>query len=82
MSRRADPDRIYLARRAAQFRRLVDDQHIEELDAEHWIRAWEREAESRGVDRLAGSFLREGEQVDRDTCRLGGRRRVPSLLGR
>jgi len=46
--RRTDPQRIYIARRAARFRRLVDGDHLDELDAEHWISRWEREAEASG----------------------------------
>jgi capsular polysaccharide biosynthesis protein len=35
--RRAKPEKIYLARRAATFNRLVAERHLDELDAEHWI---------------------------------------------
>jgi hypothetical protein len=58
MARRADPERIYLARRAATFRRLVDDDHLGELDAEHWIAAWEREAEASGRQRRRSLLVR------------------------
>jgi hypothetical protein len=58
--RKPDPERIYLARRAAQFRRLMDEQRLDELGAEQWIVALEREAESRGLARLGGAFWDEG----------------------
>jgi hypothetical protein len=58
--RKPDPERIYQARRAATFRRLVDEQRLDELGAEHRIAAWEREAESRGLDRHGGAFWNEG----------------------
>ena len=48
MTRRGDPERIYHAQRAGIFRRLVDQQRVIELDAEHWISRWEREAEASG----------------------------------
>jgi len=58
--RKHDPERIYLARRAANLRRLVVGQRIDEVDAGHWIAAWEREAETRGLDRLGGTFWEYG----------------------
>ena len=58
--RKPDPERIYLARRAAHFRRLVDEQRIDELGAEQWIAAWEREAASRALDRHVSAFWDEG----------------------
>jgi hypothetical protein len=33
----------------------------DELDAEHLISAWEREAKSRGLDRYSGQFWAEAE---------------------
>ena len=59
--RKPDPERIYLARRAARFRRLVDEQRLDELNAEHWIAAWEREAAFRGLDRHSAGFWQDGE---------------------
>ena len=35
MTRRGDPERIYLAQRRGIFRWLVDEQRVNELDAEH-----------------------------------------------
>jgi hypothetical protein len=51
---RGDPERIYRAQRAGIFRRLVDAERVNELDAEHWISPWEREAE--GAGRKRGSL--------------------------
>jgi hypothetical protein len=48
MPRRGDPDRIYQAQRAGIFARLRDTERVNELDAEHWIARWEREAEASG----------------------------------
>ena len=45
------PERIYHAHRAGIFRRLVDAERVNELDAEHWISRWEREAEASGHGR-------------------------------
>jgi hypothetical protein len=58
--RKPDPDRIYLARRAAQFRRLADEDHLDKLDAEHWIAGWEREADGCGINRHSDAFWEEG----------------------
>jgi hypothetical protein len=58
--RKPDPERMYLARRAAHFRRLVLEHRLDELEAEHWIAAWEREAESRGLDRHGATFWDDG----------------------
>ena len=43
---RPNPERIYQAQRVGIFRRLVDAERVNELDAEHWIARWEREAEA------------------------------------
>jgi hypothetical protein len=51
MTRRGDPERIYEAQRAGIFRRLVDAERVNELDAEHWISRWEREADESGRGR-------------------------------
>ena len=48
MGRRGDPERIYQAQRAGIFARLVQSERVNELDAEHWISRWEREAEVNG----------------------------------
>jgi hypothetical protein len=66
MTRRPNPENVYLARRAARFRRLVAEQHVDELDAEHLLAAWEREAASRGIDRHAQTFWAEGERWIRE----------------
>ena len=60
--RKPNPENIFLARRAARFRRLVDEHHLDELDAEHWLSGWEREAESRGLERYCSTFWSSGEQ--------------------
>lgn len=46
--RRGDPERIYQAQRAGIFARLTQNERVDEVDAEHWISAWEQEAEARG----------------------------------
>jgi hypothetical protein len=51
MPRRGDPARIYQAQRAGIFRRLVTAERLDQLDAEHWISRWEREAEANGPTR-------------------------------
>jgi hypothetical protein len=51
--RRGDPERIYQARRAGIFGRLTQQEHVDELDAEHWISRWERHAEAEDLDRAA-----------------------------
>jgi hypothetical protein len=48
MPRRGDPERIYQAQRAGVFMRLVNAERLDQLDAEHWISRWEREAEANG----------------------------------
>lgn len=62
MSRRADPERIYVARRAAVFAKLTGPGVIDELEAEHRIAAWEREAERQGLDRLTAAFREAGDR--------------------
>jgi hypothetical protein len=52
MSRRADPERIDVARRAATLGRLVGD-GVPNETAEAWIAAWDEEAARRGVSRGA-----------------------------
>jgi hypothetical protein len=60
MTRRADPERIYQARRAATFHRLADVDRLDELHAEHWIARWEREAELLRVGRYSSEFWSDG----------------------
>jgi hypothetical protein len=62
MARRADPERIYQARRAAVFSKLTGSRAIDELEAEHRIAAWEREAERQGLDRLTAAFWEAGDR--------------------
>jgi hypothetical protein len=57
--RKTDPEKLYQAQRAANFRRLVLQDRLDELDAEHWIAAWEREAGARGLDRDGAAFWDE-----------------------
>lgn len=59
MSRR-DPVRIYAARRAATFRRLVDAERFSEPAAEDWISRWEQEAALLGVGRYSAEFWTDG----------------------
>jgi len=69
--RKPDPERIYLARRAATFHRLVDEQRLDELDAEHWIAGWEREADARGQGRHSEAFWSEGSRWIDEQRRTG-----------
>jgi hypothetical protein len=46
--RRGDPQRIYQAQRRGIFRRLVDEQRVSKLGAEHLIAWREREAKASG----------------------------------
>jgi hypothetical protein len=61
MARRADPERIYAARRSAVFAKLTQTGAIDELEGEHRIAAWEREAERQGLDRLTAAFWEAGD---------------------
>jgi hypothetical protein len=64
LSRRADPERIYIARRDALLHRLIDQDRIPRELAEQWLRAWELEAVDRGLERLTAAFWdRAGEWV-------------------
>ena len=60
--RKPNRENIYIARRTAQVRRLIDEQHMGEVDAEHLLTAWEREAEARGLDRYSSTFWPSGEE--------------------
>lgn len=62
MTRRADPERIYQARRAAPFANLTQTRVIDELEGEHRIAAWEREAEREGLDRFTNEYWEAGER--------------------
>lgn len=57
---RRDPERIYASHRAGIFRRLVDEQRVNELDAEHWIATWEPEAATTGVKAHGHGFWNAG----------------------
>ncbi len=48
MPRHRDPERIYQAQRAGIFARLTQNERVDQLDVEHWIGRWEREAETNG----------------------------------
>jgi hypothetical protein len=65
VSRKPNPENIYLARRAAHFGRLTRTGRLDELDAEHWLSAWEREAEARGLDRHFSDVLGRRRGLDR-----------------
>lgn len=56
MARRADPERIYLARRAALFRNLSAAGRIHELEAEHLIASWEGSPDAALIERLTPAF--------------------------
>jgi hypothetical protein len=60
--RKPNPEAIYQARRAAHFRRLASVHRLDELDAEHWLTRWEREAETRGLDRHSDAWWQDSEQ--------------------
>ena len=62
VSRRSTPERLYQARRAAVFSKVTGTRVIDELEAEHRISAWEREAERRGLDRLTQAFWEAGDR--------------------
>lgn len=62
MTRRADPERIYRAWRAAVFRNLTATGKIDELEAEHRMASWEREAERQGLDRFTIEFWEAGQR--------------------
>ena len=49
MARRADPERINEARRAAIRNVLIDESHIPAATADDWIAKWETEATARGM---------------------------------
>ncbi len=55
MSRRADPENIYLARRAAVLS-ILTTSGVSRERAELLVREWEADAEARGVPRLDRTF--------------------------
>ena len=82
MPRRADPERIYAARRAATFRRLVDVDHLDALDAEHWIARWELEAAVQDLERLTAEFWDAGARwIHKSVPRAGARRGRGGIRG-
>lgn len=74
MPKRGDPEKIYQAQRAGVFMRLVSEKRLDELDAEHWITRWEREAEATGRQRGSTGYwdetwlwiAGEGEAIERE----------------
>lgn len=54
--RRGDPERIYQAHRTGIFARLTQNERLDELDAEHWLSRWEREAQAQGTARTTVGF--------------------------
>jgi hypothetical protein len=59
MRRKPDPERIYLARRAAVASRLRGS-GMPEDDAERLLAAWETEAGELGLDRLTADYWQRG----------------------
>jgi hypothetical protein len=60
MARRGDPELIYQAQRTGIFRRLVDAERVNELEAEHLITRWEREAALVGSERGSPRYWDHG----------------------
>lgn len=58
--RRGDPERIYNSQRAGILARLTQQERMNELNAEHWISRWEREAEARGLAPTTVGFWDQG----------------------
>jgi hypothetical protein len=56
MPRRGDPELIYRAQRAGILMRLTRSERVNELDTEHLIPQWEREAEATGRSRTESSY--------------------------
>jgi hypothetical protein len=56
LTRRADPERIYQARRDAVRNRLTDEHRMPPELADQWLRAWEVEAADRGLERLRAEY--------------------------
>jgi hypothetical protein len=55
-----DPKLVHEAERADEFRRLVEVDGLDELEATQWLEGWEREADRVGLDRLARAFWENG----------------------
>jgi hypothetical protein len=55
-----DPKLVQGAERADEFGRLVDQDGLDELEAERWLASWERHADRVGLERLARSFWENG----------------------
>jgi len=60
VSRRADPARIYEARRAGAVARLASRDRLGDDRAEELVAAWELEAELRGIPRGDERFWSDG----------------------
>jgi hypothetical protein len=75
--RKPNPENIYIARRVGRSNRMVGQERMDELDAEHLMSVWEREAESRGLDRYSAQFWDEAEGLVRGSAKevAPGRRR-------
>ena len=56
MSRRSNPENVYQAHRVGTFARLTQNEHVDELEAEHLIARWERHAEAEGLSSTAVGF--------------------------
>jgi hypothetical protein len=85
VSRRADPDRIYQARRAAIRNRLTDEDRLPPELADVWIAAWEVEAADRGIERYSAAFLGGCPGLDHREAALGHlelRATAPTRAGR
>jgi hypothetical protein len=61
VARRADPERIYLARRAALFSKLTQTKAIDEREGERLIVAWERSPEAALADRFTTEYWEAAE---------------------
>ena len=67
-AQRADPERIYLAHRAALMAKLMQTRTLDRPDAERLIAGWEAAAEAKALDRFAPSF---GEPAEGGSQRAG-----------
>lgn len=56
MARRADPDRIHRARRAAVRNRMVDEFRLSQDAADRWVSAWEERCAVAGIDRASPDY--------------------------
>ena len=59
MAKRANPERIHEAKRAATIERIVSS-GIGGGDAESWVAAWEREAQALGLLRTDWNYWEAG----------------------